>query len=533
MIKNFLERSWSRRDVTWILVVVVALAAGLRLWQLGNVPLNADEFLDVNATYGYYKTGVWQAWDFNHDAPSVRDNKASDERAWLYRWQVAQMYRVLPLAESTARVVSALWGIITTVLIYGVTVSLLRSRAIGVVAAFLWAVSVPAIEINRAVRMYSMFAPVFLMLWWSAFRFVEHVPRLTIHPADRVTLRRVVSAALHVNWAYAIVVVVMAVLALHLHPLAGNLALMVVGYFFWMAVVSRAPLMRWRYVVYLGVCAAGAVACAVFLPSVWVQLASGMVFFDDHWGYLAHLARSYWHPLIAAAALVGGSVALVRFRDVAPAGAWLVSTFIVGLTAAIFLWDRNVGAQYIFFLQPLAMMVAAAGVVAAARWMARATRRRAAFIGTLLVAALLLPYYGYFFQKNTTYHITMTADRANYRKVFTYVRDNAKPGDVMITRNFRNFYWRGMGIPVFDFGSERDESLLAKEGKVKKITAVYVQEIMVQHPRGWVVLADNDNVFVEKAARAYLAQHATAVTDSDLVRGKVTVYHWDLHGGTK
>lgn len=56
---------------------------------------------------------------------------------------------------------------------------------------------------------------------------------------------------------------------------------------------------------------------------------------------------------------------------------------------------------------------------------------------------------------------------------------------------------------------------------------------MVQHPRGWVVLADNDNVFVEKAARAYLAQHATAVTDSDLVRGKVTVYHWDLHGGTK
>ncbi len=507
-------------------MAVVALAAGLRLWQLGNVPLNADEFLDVNATYGYYKTGVWQAWDFNHGAPSVRDNKASDERAWLYRWQVAQMYRVLPLAESTARVVSALWGIVTTILIYAITVNVLRSRAIGVVAAFLWAVSVPAVEINRTVRMYSMFAPVFLILWWSMFRFLEYVPRLVVHPTDRVTWRRVVSAVMHLHWTYAIVVAVTAVLAFHLHPLAGNLALMVVGYFLWMLLVSSEPLVRWRYAAYLGVCAVGAMACAVLLPSVWAQLASGMVFFDDHWGYLAHLARSYWHPLLAAAALVGGGVALVRLRDVASAGVWLVSTFTVGVAAAIFLWDRNVGAQYIFFLQPLAMMVAAAGVVAAARWMRRTTGLRAAFVGTVLAAAVLLPHYGYFFQTNTTYHITMTADRANYRKVFTYVRDNAQPGDVMITRNFRNFYWRGMGIQVFDFGSERDESLLAKEGKVKKITADYVQEIMAQHPRGWVVLTDNDDVFVEKAARAYLAQHTTAVTDSDLVRGKVSVYRW-------
>ena len=293
-----------------------------------------------------------------------------------------------------------------------------------------------------------------------------------------------------------------------------------------MVIASRTALARWRYGVYLGAVACGAIACAFAVPSVWAQFMSGMVFFDDHWGYLAHITRTYWHPLMAVAVMIGGGIAAVRLRDGAPAGAWVVSTFVVGLVAAIFLWNRNVGAQYIFFLQPLAMILVAVGVVAAGRWMARVTGRRALFVGTLLAAAVFLPYYGYFFQTNTTYHITMTADRANYRKVFTYIRDNAQPGDVMITRNFRNFYWRGMDMPVFDFGSERDEAQLEKEGKVKKITAAYVQDIMAQYPHGWVVLADNDETFVEKEARAYLAQHAVAITDSDLVRGKVTVYEW-------
>lgn len=525
-VQTFLRRAWSPREVRWLLVAVVALAAAARLWQIGAVPFAADEFLDVNATAGYHHTGRWQAWDFNRGEPSVRDNKASDERAMLYRWQVANVYRFAPVSESSARAVSVAWGIITTLVIYSVAVRLFKSRAVGIVAAFLWAVSVPAIEINRTVRMYSMFAPVFLLLWWSVFHFMEGSLPVARAQSAPLTSRRVWDVVTRLRWPFLVPVVILAAASYHLHSLTGNLALMVAAYVGVMIVVSPNALLRWRYGAYLGALGVGAVALALLAPRVWAQFLSGMTFFDDHWGYMAHIARTYWHPLLGAAALVGGGIFALCAPGDRRAGLWTVSTFVAGLAAAIFLWNRNVGAQYIFFLQPIAMILAALGVVAFARWMARATAQKAIFAATLIVSAIFLPYYGYFFQTNTTYRITMTADRANYRKVFTYVRQNARPDDVLITRNFRNFYWKGMAIPVFDFGSERSARDIAAEGKVKKITRVYVEEIVAAHPSGWVVLADNDEQFVEKEARQYFKDHFHEVTNSHLVRGKVTVYRW-------
>ncbi len=516
-----------------VLCLVFVCAAVVRLWGLGAVPFVADEFLDVNATYGYHKTGQWQAWDFNHDAVSVRDNAASDKRAWLYRAQVAFLYQYLPPTETTVRLVSALWGIVMTLLLYAVTLSLTKNRWIALIAAFLWAVSVPAIEINRKVRMYSMFAPVFLLFWWSVFQFIEArrdaIDRVCRKARENNTWKDAINCvSTIVCWWYLVPVVCFGAVSYHLHPLTGNIVLVVFVYCVVMAWVAREARMKKRYGIYSVLMLCGAVCAWWFVPHVWVQFTSALVFFENHWSYVGHILRGYWHPLIGVALILLGAWHMTKAKHNRHAGMWVVSSFFTILCAAIFLWRRNVGPQYIFFIQSFGCMLAGAGVYALANFVKKHVPHRNAFLFALLTGVIFVPFYGYFFLENNTYHITSRGEQPHYRKVFDYVKRHTERGDVMITRNFRNYYWSGLDIPVYDFGTERSAQEIQKEGKVQKITVAHIEGIVTTHPQGWIVFTDNDTVFITKEARAYCDAHFTRITDSPLVRGKVFVYRWDL-----
>ncbi len=514
----------------WIYIAfgcVIILSAVLRLWGLGNTPFVADEFLDINASYGYHKTGQWQAWDFNHDDISVRDNKASDERAWLYRWQVAKVLDYIAPTEFNARLVSALWGILTTVIIFFVTFSFTKNRWIALLAAFFWAVSIPAIELNRKVRMYSMFVPIFLLFSWSLFQFIDSRARNTFD---------VVKNILNLHWIYLVPTIIFGAIAYHLHPLTGNAIFALFLYLVVMLIFeqrrnygkhatadSRGYGGILRYGIYAIVLLVGALGVYFFVPNVWKQFATSLVFFDNHWSYIGHVLGGYWHPLLGLLFIFVGAWYLTTQKKDERPGVWITTTFFAILLAAIFLWKRNVGAQYIFFVQPFGFMLVAGGVYYLAQLMARRIGEKRAFAIVIILSIALLPSYLYFFQKDNTYHITSKADTANYRNVFLYVKKHAQPTDAMITRNFRSYYYGGLDIPILDFGSERSEEELKEEGKVKKITVADVERFAHAYPVVWIVYSDNDEKFITKEARAYFAQNCEKINDL-LVRGKVSVY---------
>jgi len=108
----------------------------------------ADEFLDINSSYAYFKTGIWQNWDFNFEKVNA-DNvfQARDERAGVYKWQVAELFNFLPPTESTARTISVLWGILTIALIYFVATDFTKKKMIGLIGAFLFAISTSGISL--------------------------------------------------------------------------------------------------------------------------------------------------------------------------------------------------------------------------------------------------------------------------------------------------------------------------------------------------------------------------------------------------
>ena len=516
-----------------LLVAIVILGAGLRLFALGENSFQRDEFLDINASYGYFKTDQWQAWDFNRDDVAVRVNVASDERAWAYRGQVATIFQFLTPTERNARLASALWGIAHILILFCVTLSLTRNRATALLAAFFFSVNIAAIEMDRTLRMYAMFAPIFLLFSWTVFQFLERPANGTntriyekLFGFLGPRLRAACSAAAHVNYLYLVPMVLLGLLSFHLHALTGNIALVLLVYFAAMLIVTHRVGGDWLncYAVYLTKLLGLFLLAILLAPQLTMQFTGALTFFENHWSYVGHVLDNFWHPLAAALLMILGGWHLIRAAE-QKAGVWIVSTFATLLAAAIFLWERNAGAQYIFFAQSFAIILLAAGVHVGAKFLHTQVYGKKIYAITIGLALLLLPAYPYFFQENNTYHTTSRAEAPNYRKVFGFVKRNFTEGDVMITRNVRNYYYAGLNARVFDFGSERDDATLAKEGKVSKITLTQVEDIVSGHPSGWVVFSDNDEKFIEKEARAYFEQNFEKVNDI-AVRGKISVYRW-------
>ena len=514
------------------LFLTIILGSFLRLYNLGENSFVADEFLDVNATYGYHKLGEWQAWDFNHDEVSVRDNKLSDERAWIYRWQVSQLYKFLPPTEFTIRLISALWGILTILILYFVTLSFTKNRWIALISALLWAVSVPVIEINRKIRMYSMFVSIYLIFSWSVFQFIE---------TNKQKTKSLFKSFFNFRWAYLIPILFFGLLSAHLHQLTGNVTLFIFIYclirFF---IEYKKKNILNRYIFYVTGMISVVLIFSAAAKTQFEWLVKTLVFFEDHWNYFNHIGLSYGNALMGWFLIFIGVVYLLKNKEISKSGLWIILNFFVIFLAAVFLWERNVGPQYIFFIQSFGLILAASGIFVLAKFIAGALSFHSInifnrkielnkkqlipiVIGVFLFLTLNISY---FFQENNTYHMTSSSDTPNYRKVFDYVKRSYHEGDVMITRNFRNYYYNNLDIQVFDFGSERSTEDIKKEGKVHKITLEYVKKIVSENPSGWVVFSDNDERFITKESREFFDDNFDKITDSSSVRGNVSVYRW-------
>ncbi len=495
---------------------VIFIAVSVRLFNLGNVPFVSDEFLDVNATYGYHKSGEWQAWDFNHNKPSLRQNKASDRRAWVYREQVSALYNYLPPTEANIRLLSVLWGVLTVVILYIVTYIFTKSYLIAFFASFLFAFSIPAIEINRKIRMYSMFAPVFLSFSAVLYYFLEN---------SKTKSKKLIVQIFNFDYRFLLPVFLLGALSYHLHPLSANIVI-IVFIFFVIKMLMEFKNKNYinKYLVYNVIFSLTAIIMVLFFSD---KVSGTIKFFGNHWNYINHILINYWHPLIGMFLIFVGLYTTFKVEKFKNEYIWINVNFFVILFASILLWKRNVGAQYIFFAQTFGFILVSIGIYTIINFIQKKMYSNKMIITYGILAVIIfLPNYAYFFKKDNTYHITSKGNQANYRNLFLYVKKNKIDNDVMITRNFRNYYFSGFDMQIFDFGSERDDEILQKEGKVKKVTKNYVEKIVKENPHGWVVYSDNDKKFITKEAREYFSENMKEINDSLLVRGKVKIYRW-------
>ncbi len=506
---------FNKKNIFIALIIVIILGAFLRFYKLGNTSFVADEFLDMNSTYAYTQTGIWQNWDFNLGKVN-NDNilEARDERAAVYKWPVAMLFKVFPPTEGVARSVSVFWGILSVILIYFAATYFTKKKTIGLLSAFIFAVSISGLEFDRKFRMYAMFLPVYLSFSWLLFCFLEK------KYTGKIKFLENISQKWDLNPFFLLPALVLGILSLLTHQLTANIVFALGFYLiFWsVATYKKEKFRPNKYLILLALGILGFIALSVLAPKQTGSFTAGLKFFNDHWEYIRIVLADYSNGFLGIIFIALGIYYIYKKQNKQKEALWLATSFWVPLLAAILLWNRNVGAQYIFFVKSFEIILIAAGIYFTACFLKEnlSNYGSKAYLLVLLLSLLILPNYAYFLEENNTYKQTSSSENPNYRKIFTYFKKAKKDSDVLISRNFRNYYWSGTEVKVFDFGGE-----LAKE----KLSLSQIQKISAENSGGWFIISDNDESYIANDAIEYVKKNFERVSNSQ-VRGNVLVYRW-------
>lgn len=502
----------NNKKVLIILGVIVLFGFGLRIYNLGRVSFSGDEFLDMNSAYGFHKTGVWQAWDFNLEKVSDSINAPRDERAWIYKWQVAQLFKFLPPVEGVARLMSVFWGVVSIILMYFAGLYFSKRKSVGLLSALLFALSITAILFDRKFRMYAMFSPVFLAFSWCAYHFFESVYR------GRNAMLQKINSKLGVNIMFLLPALLLGILSLSLHALTANIVVVILAYLIIQMILQRKVGWKNKYAIYFGLIFFAIVVAQLLFAARLGSLTAGLSFFNSNYEYFGKIFEDYSYWMIPAAFLLLGSYALLRNEKERSRGLWVVVSFFAVLLMAIFVWHRNAGVQYIFFVESFEMIIIASGIVALADYLKHnlINHKTKAFAVVVIGSVLMLPNYAYFFLNDNTYHASLHSQTPNFQKAYAYVLKNRKATDVLITRNFRNYYFSGAKIETITFGGE----LATADFKLNDLL-----KAMSQHESGWLVYTDNDTRYITKEARNYMEENLEKVTQAS-EPGVMIVYRW-------
>lgn len=515
-----------QRKVWAILVAILILAGFLRFYNLGEKSFSADEFLGVNTAYGYMKLGEWRRWDFNLEKPLIDnayfktffdfdiwgDGPETYTRAWIYNWQVAQSLRFLPdNQEWSYRAISVMWGIFAVWIIYWVTFKFTKNRAIGIIAALLMALSIDSIEFSRRMRMYAMFMPVFLLFSYAAFNFFESKIK-----SKWVALNKF-NEKFKLNFIFLVPVILLGLLSMHLHLLAANFVFIGLIYFLVMGVITykKTKNIKNHYLLYASL----AILLGIIINLKGNALSNSLKW-ENHFSYFNKSFADYANVIIAIFLLLGGAYYLIKTNI--KTGVYVLVNYLVIFLGAIFLWNRNTGEQYIFFAKPFQIILIAVGIWATANFLKDNLKKynQKIYITTIVFLLLAVINWSYFYSSENTYIQTSDSPNPNYQNVFGFIMSKRGENDILITRNFRNFYWQGAKIKLISLGGER-----ADEDE-KKIELDKLVEIINKNNSGWIVYSDNDDVFFSKEAQKYIVDNLEKINNLK-VRGPISVYYWN------
>lgn len=505
----------NKKNTFTILLFIIILGSVLRFYHLGKTSFVADEFLDINSSYAYAKTGIWQNWDFNFGRVNEENaSEARDTRAWVYKWQVAQILKHSRLTEANARIVSGLWGVFSIFVIFYVTTYFTKKKEIGLIAAFLFAISISGIIFNRRLRMYAMFFPVYLLFSSFLYLFLEEEYK------GKVNLFKLAYKKIEVNFVYFIPMLFMGIISMLTHQLTGNIIIALAVYSaiqLYLSIKNKNNLLN-KYTVVIGAMIFGFIAGIMLFPEK-MKVYTKELGFSFHFSYLPRVFFDYSNIIIAIFILCFGIYYLYKTNGLKKESLWVAVSFFAVFFSAMFLWKQATGDQYIFFITSFLIMLISAGIYGLSEFFGKnlTQYKKLSYLIPIVVLLLILPNYGYFFENSNTYRQTSQSDNANYKKVFGYFMKTKKGNDVLVTRNFRNFYWKGAKIKVYDFGGEMTKDKLSLDD---------IKKIQSENPSGWFIISDNDDVYVSSDVIDYIQKNFERVSNSE-VRGKVIVYQWE------
>ncbi|MCX6766062.1 MAG: hypothetical protein NT136_03850 [Candidatus Moranbacteria bacterium] len=493
----------SNKKIFIILLAILILGGFLRFYKLGEQPFVTDEFLDINAAYGYYQTGKWQAWDFNLGQVSQDLYGLRDERTWLYRWQVAQLFHWFSPTEVAARSVSAVWGLISIVVLYFAATYFTKSRTVGLISAFLFSVSISGIVFDRMLRMYSMFFPVFLLFSWFLFRFLEEEYK------GKIALVKKIQTVAGINAIWLVPAIVAGLASWHLHPLTINIFIILVLYFIIQAGANWYQKRSYvnKYTIMLLLMLAGAAGYYLYNPKNFLFYFNLLDFLKNNLSYFSAAVSDWSHLILSYSFILLGLFFLVKNSESRKGAVWLAACFLSIVGMAAFFWKMSFGPRFIFFAKSFGIILLSSGIYALAIFLKEnlARYKNQIFAAVMTSALLVVPNWAYFFSQENSY--SRSENSPDYRKAFQYFLKKRGAQDMLVTKNFRSFYFRDAGAKVYNI-------------KSRKIDLAELHDILAANRSGWVVTGDVKGDF-EKGAIDFMENNFKKKET-----GGVNLYRW-------
>jgi len=466
------------------LFLILLLGGFLRLYKLGQQSFIADEYLGINASYGYYKTGQWKFWDFNKE--ELTDQNYT--RAKIYYWQVAQIFNFLPASEANARLVSVVWGMIGIISIFVASYLVTRNYWIALLAALLMSVSVSSLMYDRKLRMYSMFVPIFLWFNYAVFYFLES------KTSKRIPFLSNLSEKTGLNWIWIPAVVFLGAVSYLTHSLSVNIIAPIVFFLILMMLIGykKNKKVDMKYLVsFLGV-----ILMIIFAVNL-DRLESHLIFFSwgiNNWSYLEKVTLDYSHMLLAGVFFLIGCSYLIKHRS--KIGLWTVVSYLSILFLAIMCWKRSAGHQYILLTQSFKIIIMASGIYFSAKILSEKvfSGSKKWFLGLIALFLVLLINFSFFFSKDSFYAEITKWNHSNYREIFSYYLRHREDNSAVITRPATNFYLWGTNTDIIGYNENEEELTLEK-----------VRSAQENYDDVWVVFSST--MYIKGEARKYIREN--------------------------
>ncbi len=481
-----------------ILVAILMLGGFLRIYELDNMSLKADEFIGVNISQGHHQTGQWKFWEWNKNELTDSDYT----RGQVYYLQVSKLLDFASPTEFNFRLISVLWGLLGIVLMFLAGYFYSKNFIIALLSAFLWTVSISAITFDRHLRMYAMFAPVYLILATLSYQFLETIPQKS------KTLFSQLSEKTNLNWNYFIPAFAFLILAFATHFLTINIFptigvyILIFAIYEWKKNNQLSNKYSWLLLLPL-------LSLILLFFTGFIGRASAFLgFMENNFGHFENITVDYSHTLLAVTFFIIGAIGLIKQNI--KKNTWLLLSFLIPFLSAVFIWDRSSGAQYIYLVQTFQTIIIAAGIYFIAKKITEvfsqkkwylffknnALQKGLIFGSSILYLFLILYNFNYFSQTDSFYQNKTKWGHSNYKEVFAYYIKHHEKNDLLVTRNFRNYYYADSNLSVFDFGGEHQPE---KELNLEKLKTLEKQNGSI-----WIVISDNDFDYIKGEARHYI-----------------------------
>lgn len=161
-------QAWSSWGQWFLLVLIVGIGFGLRVYDLDFVGMDNDEWTSYDAIQGILRTGAPQA-----------TSEIWYTRSPFYHYMAALWLWVVGDSSFNGRFLSVLWGTATLVLVFVFTYKITGKVWIALLVTAILAIDPAELRYSRLLRFYQVYQFMSLLTFWSFYKaFIDRAGRV-------------------------------------------------------------------------------------------------------------------------------------------------------------------------------------------------------------------------------------------------------------------------------------------------------------------------------------------------------------------